>query len=180
MGVYAMSGNSNSGRPGIPAALQLIHGNAGKKSLGALMEEIKNPPVPVAAPPMPDWLSDNAVAEWERIIGILLTLGLVSKLDMMALATYCEAAADWQRFRRKIAEHNANNDDKGDVQTFATGAKQISVWRQLANDAEKRATAAGAQFGLSPMARRNLKTTQAPQGELFPNEPREAASQYFT
>ena len=175
-----MAGNGNSGRPGKPAALQLVQGNPGKKPYGELMAEITQPLVPTAAPPMPDWLTDDAVREWERVIPDLITLGLVSKLDMMAFATYCEAVADWQRFRRKIAEHNARSDDAGDVQTFSTGAKQISIWRQLANDAEKRANAAGAQFGFSPMARRNLKANPAPQGELFPNEPKDAASRFFT
>lgn len=175
-----MAGNSNSGRPGQPAVLKLLKGNPGKQSFGELMDDVANPGVPVAAPPMPTCLSDDAVAEWERVVPDLLLLGLVSTLDGMALATYCEAVADWQRFRRRIAELNAKADsnDAGDVQTFATGAKQISVWRQLANDAEKRANSAGAQFGFSPMARRNLKTT-APQGELFPNEQRDAASRYF-
>lgn len=177
-----MAGNGNSGRPGQPAVLKLLNGNRGKQSFGELMDEVKNSGVPVAAPPMPTCLSDEAVAEWERIIPDLMLLGLISTLDGMALATYCEAAADWQRFRRRITEMNAKADstDAGDVQTFATGAKQISVWRQLANDAEKRANAAGAQFGLSPMARRNLKTAPQGQGELFPNDQRDAANRYFS
>lgn len=175
-----MAGNGNSGRPALPATLHLLQGNRSKKNAGDLLNQVKSPTVPVEAPQMPDWLSAEATAEWERVLPDLLTLGLVSKLDMMAFATYCEAVADWQRFRRKIAEFNQRSDESGDVQTFATGAKQISVWRQLANDAEKRANAAGAQFGFSPMARRNLKTNPAPQGELFPNEQRDAAAKYFT
>lgn len=178
-----MSGNGNSGRPAKPASVHVLRGNPSKKAFGELMHDLANPAVPVAAPPMPDWLSDGAVAEWERVLPDLITLGLVSKLDMMALATYCEGVADWQRFRRRIAELNAKQDgsqDMGDVQTFATGAKQISVWRQLANDAEKRANAAGAAFGFSPMARRNLKVNPTPQGELFPHEQRAAADRYFT
>ncbi|WDH24097.1 P27 family phage terminase small subunit [Pseudomonas chlororaphis] len=176
-----MAGNSNSGRPAQSAVVQLLKGNPGKKSFGDLMDEVKDPSVPVAAPPMPTCLSDEAVAEWERIVPDLLLLGLVSSLDGMALATYCEAVADWQRFRRLITEMNSKVDSNhaGDVQTFATGAKQISVWRQLANDAEKRANSAGAQFGFSPVARRNLKT-MAQQGDLFPNEHREAAARYFS
>ncbi|MCY1558897.1 Phage terminase, small subunit [compost metagenome] len=98
---------------------------------------------------------------------------------MMALATYCEAVADWLRFRRKIAELNTAMESGGDVQTFQSGAKQLSVWRQLANDAEQRANKAGALFGFSPVARRAMKAL-APQGELFPNEPRDAADKYFS
>lgn len=175
-----MAGNSNSGRPAKPAYLHLLQGNASKKNTRDLMAEVKEPAVPVAAPPKPDWLSAEASAEWDRVVEDLLTLGWVSTLDMMALATYCEAVADWRRFRALIAAKNAEADGAGDVQTFATGAKQISVWRQLANDAEKRANAAGALFGFSPMARRNMKAAAAPQGELFPNEQRDAAARYFT
>jgi len=177
-----MSGNANSGRPGMPANIHLLNGNRSKKNVSELLNELKNPAVPVEAPPMPDCLTAEAVSEWQRLIPDLILLGLITKLDMMALATYCEATADWLRFRRRIAEANAVQDGlyKGDIQTFATGAKQISVLRQLANDAEKRATTAGAQFGFSPLSRRNLKVTPAPQGELFPNEQRDAAAKYFS
>lgn len=174
-----MSGNSNSGRPALSPVVHLLQGNRSRKNAADLVAEVANPAVPVEAPPMPEWLSEAATEEWQRVLPDLITLGLVSKLDMMAFATYCEAVADWKRFRILIAEHNAKADGSGDIQTFATGAKQISVWRQLANDAEKRANAAGAQFGFSPMARRNLRTATAPQGELFPNEQRDAAAKYF-
>jgi len=177
-----MAGNGNSGRPGKPPALHVLQGNRSKKNFDELIEEIKAPAVPVVAPPMPSVLSDDAVAEWERLVPDLIALGLVSTLDQMALASYCQAYADWLRYQRLIAKRNAESADElgGDVQTFKTGAQQMHVLRQLANDAEKRANAAGAQFGFSPMARRNLKTAPAPQGELFPNEQRDAASRYFS
>ena len=64
--------------------------------------------------------------------------------------------------------------------TYRTGAKDLSIWRKLRNDAERRADAAGAKFGFSPLARRNLRAQlQAPQGELFPNEQKEIAEKYF-
>lgn len=176
-----MAGNGNSGRTPKPATVHILQGNRSKKNFQDLMDEVQEPAVPVCAPPMPDVLSDDAVAEWERLVPDLMTLGLVSRLDLMALATYCQAYADWLRYQRLIAARNAKSDDElgGDIQTFKTGAQQIHVLRQLANDAEKRANAAGASFGFSPMARRNLKTALAPQGELFPNAEREAADRYF-
>lgn len=176
-----MAGNGNSGRPAKPAALHLLQGNRSKKSFEELMNEVKEPAVPVGAPPMPDILSVEAVAEWERLVPVLISLGIVSELDQMALATYCQACADWRRYQRLIATKNAGSTDElgGDVQTFKTGAQQMHVLRQLANDAEKRANAAGAQFGLSPMSRRNLKTAVRPQGELFPHDQQDAADRYF-
>jgi len=174
-----MAGNGNSGRTAKPAIVHLVNGNPGRKKQAALHDDVNTPAVPVGAPPKPDWLTPLAAEEWDRVVPDLLTLGLISTLDMMALASYCEAVADYQVFSKQIAERNAAMQGRGDVQTFATGAKQISVWRQLRNDAEKRANQAGAQFGFSPMARRNLRVTAPPQGELFPNEQKDAAAKYF-
>lgn len=173
-----MAGNSNSGRPGKPAVVHLMTGNRSKLARDKLLAEVEETTARAEPPPMPDWLSDDARAEWERVVPDLLKLGLLSPLDMMPLAAYCEAVADYQKFRRRIREANEAM-DRGDVQTFRTGAKQISVWRQLANDAEKRANSAGAQFGFSPLARRSLKAQAPPQGELFPNEQKEIVDKYF-
>lgn len=176
-----MAGNGNSGRPGKPAALKLLQGNRGRENISDLLAEVAAPSVPVGAPPMPDVLSAEAIAEWEQLVPALISLGIVSQLDAMALATYCQATADWRRYQRLIAKRNEASDDDlgGEIQTFKTGAQQMHVLRQLANDAEKRANTAGAQFGLSPVSRRNLKTSAAPQGELFPNDQRDAADKYF-
>lgn len=176
-----MAGNGNSGRPAKPAVLHVLQGNRSKKNMSELIDEVKQPAVPVCAPPMPSVLTPDAVIEWERLVPDLITLGLVSTLDQMALATYCQAYADWLKYQRLIAARNAASEDElgGDIQTFKTGAQQIHVLRQLANDAEKRANAAGASFGFSPMARRNLKAAIQPQGELFPNDQRDAANRYF-
>ncbi len=175
-----MAGNSNSGRSAAPAVVHLARGNPSKKNVDSLLREIESGAVSACAPAMPDFLSAEAQAEWGRVVPDLMSLGWVHRLDAMALASYCEATADWVKFRKKIADLNAALDGGGDVQTFATGAKQISVWRQLANDAEKRANAAGAQFGMSPLARRNMKSAPAPQGELFGNDEKDAVKRYFS
>ena len=177
-----MAGNGNSGRPGMPVALKILQGNKGRENIDDLLDQVAKPSVPVGAPPRPDVLSAEAIVELDELVPALISLGIVSQLDAMALATYCQAAADWRRYQRLITKRNAESADElgGDIQTFKTGAQQMHVLRQLANDAEKRANAAGAQFGMSPMSRRNLKTAPAPQGDLFPNAQRDAADKYFS
>ena len=174
-----MAGNSNSGRPALPPFVHQLTGNASKMNAAALAGKTAELQLSAAAPERPAWLSAGAVAEWDRVVPDLLTLGWVQRLDRVALATYCEAVADWENFRLRIAAENKRLADSGDVQTFSTGAKQISIWRQLANDAEKRANAAGAGFGFTPLARRNMKAAPATQPELFPNDHSDAASRYF-
>lgn len=174
-----MAGNSNSGRTAKTPFGHLASGNPSKKSIGGLLGEIESSAVIAGAPDRPDWLSADAVQEWDRVVAALLLLGWVHQLDQMALVSYCEAVADYKNFRILIAKKNAEQAESGDVQTFATGAKQISVWRQLANDAEKRANAAGALFGMSPLARRNMKAAPAAQGDMFGGEEKDAAAKYF-
>lgn len=175
-----MAGNANSGRRPDPAFMHQLRGDPSKLGKDALAKKIEEQQIAASEPPKPAWLSERASKEWDRVVPDLLLLGWVHRLDRVALATYCEAVADYEKFRERIAAENKRQDDAGDVQTFATGAKQISIWRQLANDAEKRANAAGAGFGFTPLARRTMKTVAtAPQGTLFPNEHDEAAARYF-
>ncbi|MGV3679683.1 MAG: P27 family phage terminase small subunit [Acidovorax sp.] len=175
-----MAGNSNSGRPALPAAVHAMSGNRSKLSKDDLAKAAAQDQITASAPDKPEWLSKRAAAEWDRVVPDLLLLGWVHRLDRVALVSYCEAVADYETFRLRIAEENRRQADAGDVQTFATGAKQLSIWRQLANDAEKRANAAGAGFGFTPLARRSLKAAPtAPQAPLFPNEHEAAAARYF-
>ncbi len=175
-----MAGNANSGRPPVPAVVHLLTGNRSKKNGAELLAEATNPPVPVEAPPRPDWLDEDAAAEWDQLIPDLLALGLISRLDGQSLAQYCEAVCEYRRFTLLIRDFNNSvaTPRGGDVQTYRTGAKDLSIWRKLRNDAQRRADELGRQFGFTPMSRRGLKL-QAPQGELFPNEQKRIADKYF-
>lgn len=174
-----MAGNANSGRNAKAPFEKYLTNQLTAAERKDLHTELAHGKNDATAPDCPDYLSTEAKKEWGRVVPALLTLGWISTLDLMALSSYCEAYADWAKFRQRIAEENEKLAGAGDMQTFKTGAKQISVWRQLANDAEKRANAAGALFGFSPMARRNLKAALPAQPELFSNPERDAAAQYF-
>jgi P27 family predicted phage terminase small subunit len=171
-----MAGNGNSGRRPIPASVHLIRGNPSKKSAEELAAAAAHKAASLKnkAPACPEFLSENAKAEWRRIINDLLTLGVVTKIDRGELAVYCEAWADWKYARLKIKEMK----DSGFVETTPSGYKQMSAWMQVANRAEDRMRTAGASFGLNPSARSRMQI-RTPQGELFPNEEREKASAYF-
>ncbi len=171
-----MAGNGNSGRPPLPAMVHMLHGNPSKKSAAELAAAANAKPtaLTVKAPACPDFLAADAKTEWKRIVDDLVTLGLVTKIDRAELAVYCQAWADWKYARKKIAELQ----DSGFVESTPSGYKQISAWMQVANRAEDRMRTAGASFGLNPSARSRLDV-RVPQGELFPNEPKDKAAQYF-
>lgn len=177
-----MAGNGNSGRPALPASVHILRGNPSKRNMAELQAEVRDPAVPVEAPPKPPFLTAEASEEWDRVVESLLSLGWVCKLDAAALANYCMAYGLWMRLEAEIAKLNAESADGfgGEFQTFSNGTQQEHPKRTAANRAAKAANQAGALFGFSPVARRAMKAMSvSPQGELIPNGPRDAADRYF-
>jgi P27 family predicted phage terminase small subunit len=169
-----MAGNGNSGRKPLPASVHLISGNKSKLSADQLKALGETVDPKSKAPACPEFLTADAKAEWRRIATDLLTLGLLSKIDRAELSVYCQAWGDWKTARKKIAELR----EGGFVEATPSGYKQISAWMQVANRAEDRMRTAGASFGMNPAARTRLQV-RPPQGELFPNEQKDKAGQYF-
>jgi len=83
-----------------PTVLKVLHGNPGKRPLP--MNEPKPRPV---APAAPKWLSPVALAEWKRITPELEHIGLLTGVDMAAMACYCQAYGDMVAAREDIATH---------------------------------------------------------------------------
>ena len=77
-----------------PTAIKILEGNPGKRLLNL------NEPKPLQiAPECPDWLLDEAKKEWNRLAPELERLGLLTIIDEMAFAGFCQSYAKW-----KIAE----------------------------------------------------------------------------
>lgn len=51
--------------------------------------EVVAPPV-LEVPDPPDWLIGRGRAEWERIVPLMMEVGLLANLDLNNLANYCE------------------------------------------------------------------------------------------
>jgi P27 family predicted phage terminase small subunit len=88
-----------SGPPKTPTNLKLLKGTFRQDRVAP------NEPKPeVAIPPVPPHLSDEAKVEWVRVSGELATLGLLTRIDRAALATYCECWSDWVKATTKVHE----------------------------------------------------------------------------
>ena len=59
-------------------------------------EELDLPP---GIPDKPEFLSECAAKEWDRIVPIMLEMGTLTELDSAALATYCELYVEFQSTR---------------------------------------------------------------------------------
>lgn len=163
----------------LPANVHLLHGNPGKKPLGALFDELRPE---VEMPDAPSWMWAEAKKEWKRISDELLKYGLVSKLDRAALVLYVQAWAKmvWAEKqlaramklaeqKRLAAEAAGQEYDGGDgimVKT-ANGNFTYSHHWVVGRHAATEVNRYLALFGLSPSSRSRVSTSDNRQGALF-------------
>lgn len=75
-----------------PSALKLLHGrgrgtDSGGRKVAASPDFRRIPPEP------PEWLSDEATAEWRRVVPGLVRLDILKPEDRAVLVAYCETWA---------------------------------------------------------------------------------------
>lgn len=135
-------------RPRKPTNLKLIQGTYRKS------RENPNEPQPeICIPEPPGFLTDRALEEWHRIAPILESMGLLSKVDSMALAAYCAAVA-----RLWLAEEQLKVE--GLTVTNERGRRIKNPLVDVANAAAKQISMFASQFGMSPSTRSGVKAMQ--------------------
>ena len=82
---------AQKGRKPKPTSLKILEGNPGKRPLPKNEIQPKK-----KAPRCPSWLEEDAKKEWKRMGKVLEGLGLLTDMDMMAFAGYCQAYARWK------------------------------------------------------------------------------------
>ena len=86
------------GRRPKPTRLKVLTGNPGKRPLNNA-----EPRPEAAVPNCPDELGETARREWNRLVGELASLKLLTNFDRAALAAYCGAYALWAEATEAIA-----------------------------------------------------------------------------
>lgn len=146
----------------LPANVHLLRGNASKRPLASLLDDVVRPDVEI--PDAPDHLQGEALAEWQRITPHLHRLGLISQIDRAALVAYCDAWGEYVWACERIAVHNVEDatGERGRVWDTPSGYKQISVLQQIRNRALEQMRQWLGEFGMSPAARSRV-TASDPQ-----------------
>ena len=128
--------------PKKPTALRVLEGNPGKRPLP--LNEPKPAPI---CPEMPDFLDVRAQEEWKRLESELVSVGVLTRVDGMAFAGYCQAVSDVVRLTVSLRESGVVfTTDKGFVGQRPEVAMLAKAWdrvdkfaRQLGIGAEHRA-----------------------------------------
>ena len=167
-----------------PAALKMLEGNPGKRSLD--LAAGVNPRIEIPSPPK-HW-SPEARKEGKRITPLLEELGLISGLDRTALALYCQASG-------RLAELETAFNGKVDLlmsergidyaaavyeashAVTPSGYAQQSVIVQLIKSHREQVNRYLMHFGLSPAARGRVQASNYVQPTLPGIEPKPDARQ---
>lgn len=150
------------GPPPTPTNLKKLRGNPGKRKMPA--KQIPSTGQPVVCP---NWLSKEARQEWDRIVPLLLKMGLADAADEMALAAYCQCAAEVM-----IATRQLNKDGRyvkieiRDRNGYKVGTRSephpmLVVQREALGKLRQFLV----EFGLSPAARARIEVDRDRPGD---------------
>jgi P27 family predicted phage terminase small subunit len=149
------------GRRPKPTRLKLLTGNPGKRPLN------ESEPMPeVAIPECPPELGEVARREWNRLVGELAALQLLTNLDRAALAAYCGAYAMWAEATEAIQKF-------GTMVKSPSGYPVQSPYVSIANRQTEIMIRIASEFGFTPASRSRLSTPSTPVPTLFdwPEDP---------
>ena len=107
-----------------------------------------------AVPDPPEWLAGDALVEWQRITPELARLGILTKLDLAALAGYCQAWGQWVAAQAKLAAI-------GPVVKAPSGYPILNPWLTISNKALQQVQRLAAELGLTPSARTRIEVNPA-------------------
>jgi P27 family predicted phage terminase small subunit len=139
------------GRKPKPTRIKELAGNPGKRRLN---DTEPHPPVPDVVPYAPKFLNDEAKDEWNRMVNILLELGLYTEVDHAALAMYCQEWGRWIIAEKKLRV-------EGEIITGTLGGKFQNPWRYEANKAQEQMRRMLAEFGMTPSSRSRISVPGA-------------------
>ena len=120
------------------------------------------------APKPPMYLTDEAKKHYLFMGNILAKNDRLKETYLNALEIYAEAMAQFEFSLREIKRKNKDKFGTGYIQTFKTGAKNISVELTVKNNAEDTLLKCFKLFGLDPKSEKDLKDVSNPnQTSLF-------------
>jgi P27 family predicted phage terminase small subunit len=101
--------------------------------------------------PPPAHLDEQARAKWADVLPILAERGELDPGTLDALAVYCQAWARWTAAESKVSE-------LGTVVKSPAGFAVPNPYLSVAKDSQRTMRQWGAELGLSPAARKRIKT----------------------
>ena len=114
---------------------------------------------PAGTPDPPDWLDPDARAAWDHLVPMLVSMGVLTRIDGNALARYCRLFARWKKAEAFIDKHGdvyPLKDEHGHVKCLQP-FPQVSTAAKLS----QQLTRLEQEFGMTPSARARIPLSSA-------------------
>jgi P27 family predicted phage terminase small subunit len=127
------------------------------------------PRLEARAPQAPSWLSAEARAVWDALVGPLEEAGIITVIDGHLLARYCDVWVRWREAGRFLDTHGPmfpNKDGNGQTKGFLAWPQTV-MYQQLGALLSKME----GELGMSPSARARVVAAPAPLTEEEQSKP---------
>lgn len=143
-----------------PTALRVLEGNRQRRPLNE-----REPLPPEDIPVAPEFLTGHAKEEWDRLADDLYGMGVLTVIDVTAMAAYCVAYGRWRKaeadldadIKRALADKKDKTMGAALVET-SNGNLVQNPLIGIANVARRDMMRLAAEFGLSPSSRTLLES----------------------
>jgi len=136
-----------AGRRPTPTQLKILNGNPGKR---AIRTDEPNPAQ--ASKVCPEFLTGDAAAEWDRVVGELVDCGILTLPDLKTLEAYCVVYGQW----REIQERMKSEDW---VVTTASGGEKLNPLLTYGNTCLDQMRKYLIEMGMTPAARSRVRAS---------------------
>lgn len=174
-----------------PTSLKRAEVGGAKRDRGRRLINDNEPPAEPGEPDMPTYLDEAAQAEWNRLVPILLGMGVLKRSDGIALGSLCAAVSlrdkayadldKWGLYYTTTTESKDTNKSRAKKKPTITRVK-VHPALAIIEAADARVYRWGREFGLTPSSRGRLEvdsfesgstpTTEQALAEAFERRPR--------
>jgi len=134
------------GRKPKPTTIRLLEGNPGKRPLNR-----REPKPPAGVPECPEFLDDEARAEWYRSVTVLKDMRLLTPADRSALAAYCMTYSRWVQAEAQVRKFGSI------VKSPEKGFPMKSPYLIIAEQSLETMRKFMVEFGLTPSSRSRIR-----------------------
>ncbi len=114
------------------------------------------------------FLDQTSKKYYQKVGKVLITNNTLKEIHLLTLEVLATNLSQWEFAVKAISKKNRKNAGEGYIQTYSTGATNISTELVLKRDAEKAIEKSIAAFGMDPQSEKKLKQALDPnQTDLF-------------
>lgn len=110
------------------------------------------------SPLPPEWLHEEARAEWDRILNLISSAGAIARPDADVLAAYCETLVMFKQAVAQLHREGLTFENEGMVKRHPSTA--------IAAECRKDLLRLAAELGMTPISRQRLKVNPGERDEL--------------